>query len=62
MFEDELLNNVMGRFCVEYDEDTYQKISSIFVEEHLKLLNEYKNSINSQIERVSKILNSLGKI
>jgi hypothetical protein len=59
MLQEDLLNNVMERYSNEFEEDTYRRISRIFVEEHLNLLKTQEKSIRSQIESVSKILKSL---
>ena len=61
MFEEEFLNNVMARYSVECDEDTYRKISVIFVEEHLKLLKQYEKKIKSQIEEITRMYDNLKK-
>jgi hypothetical protein len=58
MFEEELLNNVMERCNNEFEEETYRKISRVFVEEHLKLLKQHENKIKSQIGSVSEMLES----
>jgi len=59
MFEEELLNNVMERYNVEFDEKLYRKISRIFMEEHVKLLRKQEVQVKSQIDSVSKMLKSL---
>jgi hypothetical protein len=61
MFEEEFLNNVMERYSIECDEDTYRKISVIFVEEHLKLLKQYEMKIKSQIEEITRMYDNLKK-
>ena len=60
-FEEELLNRVMDRYYHEFDEDTYLKISLVFVEEHLKLLKEHEKKIQIQNEEVKKIMENLNK-
>ena len=59
MFQEELLNNVMERYSNELDEDIYRQITTIFVEEHLKLLKEQDRHIKDQIATVERILKSL---
>lgn len=59
MFQEELLNNVMERYSNELDEDIYRQITTIFVEEHLKLLREQDAHIKDQIATVERILKSL---
>jgi hypothetical protein len=61
MFEKEFLNNVMERYSTEFDEETYRKISVVFVEEHLKLLRQYEMRIKSQIDEINHILESVRK-
>lgn len=59
MFQEELLNNVMERYSNELDEDIYRRITTIFVEEHLKLLKEQGAHLKAQISSVERILKSL---
>lgn len=59
LFEEELLNNVRERFSNKCDEDTYQKISVIFMEEHLKLLRHYEMRIKSQVDGLTYMLESV---
>jgi hypothetical protein len=61
MFEEEFLNNVMERYNTEFDGETYRIISAIFVEEHLKFLKQRELQIKSQIEGITRILESVQK-
>jgi hypothetical protein len=58
-FEEELLNNVMDRYYHELDEDTYRKISMIFMEEHLKLLKKHDKEMQLRYKEVEKIMDNM---